>query len=538
MVNLSLGSQSGAHDGTSALDRAAAGLTGPGRIIAAAAGNEGGQALHARASVPAGGTVTFPLLVSSYSATPGAQNDFMELEAWYEGTESLHFKVISPRSYTAGPVNVGEVAQNNSNDGAIYVDHEQDTVNHDKTCLIDVWDNNQFVTPRSGTWTVEVGNNTSRAVPVELWITLDYLGQEGAGLVWTAHVDETDLVGTPGTSDSVIAVAAYVTKTQWDASDGHAYQYTGDDVVVGRIASWSSPGPRRDGTMKPDVAAPGMAIASSRSASGSSEFADARRITPDGFHVVSQGTSQACPHVTGLAALILQKHPTDGVKEVLWRLRNSARADTMTGAVPNSSYGYGKVDAAAALDASVPVRLLSLTARWEEERAVVRWALAETEPGTRFRVERAPTATGPFVAVSGLLRGGSRFAWTDPDPAAAEPWYRVRALSRTGESAFFGPVRMDPLVARVRLWQNAPNPFAAGTRVRFSLNRPRVVSLKILDVDGRVVRSLVSGRMEEGRHEVSWDGTDQRGRPVASGVYFYRLATPESVLVKRMVVAR
>jgi subtilisin family serine protease len=69
-INLSLGSQYGAHDGTSNLDAALAALSGPGKIIVAAAGNEGGSQIHAQVTVPASSVVLFPLTVPSYPAAP------------------------------------------------------------------------------------------------------------------------------------------------------------------------------------------------------------------------------------------------------------------------------------------------------------------------------------------------------------------------------------------------------------------------------------------------------------------------------------
>ena len=74
------------------------------------------------------------------------------------------------------------------------------------------------------------------------------------------------------------------------------------------------------------------------------------------------------------------------------------------------------------------------------------------------------------------------------------------------------------------LQQNYPNPFNPTTVISFTLPEQTRVTLTIYDMLGRPVRRLIPGRMyEAGRHRVRWDGTDARGRKVASGVYFYRL---------------
>jgi hypothetical protein len=78
----------------------------------------------------------------------------------------------------------------------------------------------------------------------------------------------------------------------------------------------------------------------------------------------------------------------------------------------------------------------------------------------------------------------------------------------------------------LRLFQNRPNPFSPQTTIEYELRRPGRVKLDIYSVTGRLVRSLVDEERATGRHSVSWDGCDEAGRKVASGVYFYDLVTP------------
>ncbi|MEZ4652738.1 MAG: FlgD immunoglobulin-like domain containing protein [Candidatus Eisenbacteria bacterium] len=93
--------------------------------------------------------------------------------------------------------------------------------------------------------------------------------------------------------------------------------------------------------------------------------------------------------------------------------------------------------------------------------------------------------------------------------------------------------------ARVtRLYQNAPNPFNPRTLVRFSLARAGRTALTIFDASGRRVRTLVDAPMEAGLHEVVWDGTDDAGHPVASGVFWSQLQTDGFSSNKKMIVLR
>jgi len=88
------------------------------------------------------------------------------------------------------------------------------------------------------------------------------------------------------------------------------------------------------------------------------------------------------------------------------------------------------------------------------------------------------------------------------------------------------------------LGQNRPNPFNPQTTIRFSVPEKEAVSLRVFDVTGRLVRTLVAGNLRAGTYSVAWDGRNERGREVASGVYFYRLEAGARVKAKKMVLLR
>lgn len=80
-----------------------------------------------------------------------------------------------------------------------------------------------------------------------------------------------------------------------------------------------------------------------------------------------------------------------------------------------------------------------------------------------------------------------------------------------------------------------PNPFDSGTRVSYSLGRESRVRLSVCDIAGRIVRRLEAGDRGAGRHEAMWDGRDDHGASVASGVYFLRLETADSMRTRKVV---
>jgi flagellar hook assembly protein FlgD len=85
---------------------------------------------------------------------------------------------------------------------------------------------------------------------------------------------------------------------------------------------------------------------------------------------------------------------------------------------------------------------------------------------------------------------------------------------------------------------NSPNPFNPSTSISFSLPAPSHVSLAVYDITGRKVRTLVSGQMSEGEHTATWDGRDDSGQPVASGMYISRLVAGERIAAGKMALVK
>jgi hypothetical protein len=89
-----------------------------------------------------------------------------------------------------------------------------------------------------------------------------------------------------------------------------------------------------------------------------------------------------------------------------------------------------------------------------------------------------------------------------------------------------------------RLQGNWPNPFNPSTMVHFELGQSGPATLKVYDVAGRMVRTLVNKQLAAGAHEVSWDGRSEAGRPLASGVYVLEMVSPDYRGRHKMILAR
>jgi hypothetical protein len=134
--------------------------------------------------------------------------------------------------------------------------------------------------------------------------------------------------------------------------------------------------------------------------------------------------------------------------------------------------------------------------------------------------------------------------FTGPVTAAAMPWPTLgQNNARTSVYGEAGPWQtgtgdLTTVVTPFGLEQNVPNPFRGGTSIAYASPRPMPVTLRVFDVSGRMVRTLVDGVVPAGRHTVTWDGRDERGLETTAGVYFYRLDGENETLTKKTIRLR
>jgi hypothetical protein len=131
--------------------------------------------------------------------------------------------------------------------------------------------------------------------------------------------------------------------------------------------------------------------------------------------------------------------------------------------------------------------------------------------------------------------------WAQPGVALESTrwwtWTGYSAVAVTAPNTVIG-TGVDAHASAFALNQNTPNPFNPTTSIQFSVPTAGNARLVVYNAAGQVVRTLVDGVVEAGSHEISWDGTDNFGRSVASGVYMYRLTSGDRQTVRRMTLVR
>jgi parallel beta-helix repeat protein len=103
-----------------------------------------------------------------------------------------------------------------------------------------------------------------------------------------------------------------------------------------------------------------------------------------------------------------------------------------------------------------------------------------------------------------------------------------------------GPQSSDnlTLIKINALYQNQPNPFLKQTSIRYQLANTEHVSLKIYDIAGRLVSTLINKDKKAGSYILNWEGRDKNGKSVSSGVYFYRLKSGDFIATKKLIILR
>ncbi len=339
VVNMSLGSDSGPHDGTDAKSVAINTFAAKaGRALVQSAGNSGGDAIHVTRSVAAGAADAFTITVPAY--TPSLNPDDFLLDVWFGGSTGVNVTVTSPNGHTATQTAGGQSTTSTA-DGDVYLFNFLDSGNLDRRIYISVNDGSGTA-PAAGVWTVQLNNTSGVSDTYHAWL----FDAEVTGTLVTFGGADGDYT-VSNVAANGITVGSYVHRWRWTASAGGGYSYVGGELS-NDLSSFSSRGPDRNGLTMPHLTAPGQAMASSLSQDAAA-FVPSALLLPGGQHYVTQGTSMSSPVVAGIAALVLQQAPTLTGVQVQQALVNASDADAYTLAVPNNRFGAGKVNAYAAV---------------------------------------------------------------------------------------------------------------------------------------------------------------------------------------------
>lgn len=366
VINMSIGSHVGPHDGTSAFDRACDDLftlRPDSLLLVGAAGNEGLDNLHVSKLFPGTDSTLYTIL-----QYPDPTVSQAVVDIW--GAPNVPFRA----GFAIVNLSTGQFASSGNFflSNTSYYDTESQSGNQLQLQVYssgtNAYNQRQNLTfiinyslAASTTYALCLVVACDTAATVHVWGTNVEFDDGGFTIVQAGNTDYT--VGElGGTGHHMISVGAYTTSSQWTAISGTTY--TGTGAIEGNLANFSSHGPLLDGRTKPDITAPGQYIAAPFNRFNTAMTGSAYCVASTSFggnneyYGVMQGTSMASPMVAGVMALWMQQNPALGPDSALAMLRRTAIVDGATGTIPASGsnlWGWGKVNALGGLNSSAPV---------------------------------------------------------------------------------------------------------------------------------------------------------------------------------------
>ena len=345
VVNMSIGGHFSAHDGTGPEEEAVDFFSnsGPGRVVAIAAGNDNGSNIHKQNIIAPGSTGTISITLGNNTST----GDIFGFLLYSNSSDDFSAVITAPGGETV-TANVGEKKEQNVilNGIKVYADNLIDSSNNHRYLDFFLQRVSSSTSDVSGTWTIAITNKGISNIITNGW-------QYHAGTSIVASIiggDSNYLIGSPGAAKTAITTASYSGTLSWYSNKTGtpgAYSYTDTSKRVDGLSTFSSYGPLTDGTQKPDIAAVGEIVVSALSPS---VITTSNSSNVDGtYYQVMSGTSMATPVVTGAIALMLQAKPTANYSEIKNALITNAQTDASTGVVPSYTWGYGKLDVYQAL---------------------------------------------------------------------------------------------------------------------------------------------------------------------------------------------
>lgn len=526
VVNLSLGSHFGPHDGTSAFEAGLSALTGPGRIIVKSAGNERGQARHAEVFAAGAGTNA----TMSISGGTVVNRQFA-IDGYYEASENLNVQITTPNGTVIGPIALGGINAaypgTATANGRVYLENGAFlTATGDREVYIEViveGGNNA-----NGTWTfrfIPVALGAANG-EVDLW---RFFNSTTTANFVTGNQSGEELVSEPGNAVELITTASWTSKRFWTDCNGFSLNFTGA-VNPGLLSPFSSPGPTRDGRQKPDIAAPGSAIGSATSfdfiqtcaAGGSTNLGDGMQ------HTINQGTSMAAPHTTGAAALIMQKYGAVTPAFIKTFLNQRAIVDANTGAVWNKDFGNGKLFLGDMIDPEMAVLSPNGGEVYQVGQAVnLTWNATDALGGvTAVDLELSRTGPGgPWETIAlGQPNTGSYGAWVATFPPTTQAILRATAsdaAGNTGSDVSDQTWTIEAPVPAVMAFYEAES-VEGGVELRWQVGdrglEGGAVRVERAELIAGPYATIEAERRTSGEVEIAFDRTAEPGR-----TYFYNL---------------
>ncbi|MDZ7332076.1 MAG: hypothetical protein ONB13_04550 [candidate division KSB1 bacterium] len=255
-------------------------------------------------------------------------------------------------------------------------------------------------------------------------------------------------------------------------------------------------------------------------------------------------SSPGCGYSSGYWQVQVGNFPTNWQAGDVLRTEVTNVTNNETGAVEVVMTNAGS-DAAPDLylEPVVPVELSSFSVLIRDGKVVLEWVTQTESNNFGFEIQRkngdSEFATIGFVPGHGTTTNVHRYSFVDEKATSGCYYYRLKQMDFNGAFEFSEIKSIElGLPAMFVLKQNHPNPFNAETLIRYQIaftHSIADVKLCIYNANGELVRTLVSERQPAGSYDVIWDGRDNAGNLVTSGIYIGRLVASNQISSIKMI---
>jgi len=236
------------------------------------------------------------------------------------------------------------------------------------------------------------------------------------------------------------------------------------------------------------------------------------------------------------------------------RFRIALVTSGLSASTPEGTVYSGEVeDYPLDIENPIVVGLSSFRASIGQVGVNVEWEVQSAVNHAGYNLYRSATESGSFVKLNEALItsadavAANRYQFTDKTASGASIFYRLEEVELDGGLKSYGPISATASTAvsaqaalptEYSLAQNYPNPFNPSTTITYNLPEAAQVTLEVLDMSGRCIRTLVYGVAPAGSHQVVWDARNDQGQQVASGAYVYRIKAGDYLAVRRMTLIK
>jgi hypothetical protein len=192
---------------------------------------------------------------------------------------------------------------------------------------------------------------------------------------------------------------------------------------------------------------------------------------------------------------------------------------------------------------AVPVELTSFTGQVVAEGVLLNWNTATELNNQGFEIERRDEGNWEkigYVPGYGTTTDPKSYSFIDENVVTGSYSYRLKQIDFDGTFSYSDEVIVEVNLTpgNFALFQNYPNPFNPTTTIEFQVPQVSDVTLKIYDMLGQEIRSLFNDQVVPGKYTMEWDGMNNSGSQMSSGIYIYTITAGEFVESKEMVLIR